>query len=297
MDKLNIKDIVDDSYFAYIGDDILLGSDLKSLPPVLMNVNLGFEFVILCEQGVFQITVDTTTYKVSGGQMLVVTEDTTVHEFLVSQDVSLAVIGFSWSLLEDTTHLNAALWPMVDYVADKPITELSADEFEAMDGYVKHMARIASSDNDLYKDELMHNAVRSLVYEYIRMNSFITRHENSGESKRSEQIMRKFYDILATAHGRIHSVTDVAGILNLTPKYLSKVIREETGNNPLSIIHQYTMNEIKQQLTYSDNTMKEIAVLLHFNSLAFFGKFVRQQSGLSPKALRDRLRKENEKMK
>lgn len=51
MDKLNIKDIVDGSYFTYIGDDILLGSDLKSLPSVLMNVNLGFEFVILCEQG------------------------------------------------------------------------------------------------------------------------------------------------------------------------------------------------------------------------------------------------------
>lgn len=48
MDKLNIKDIVDGSYFTYIGDDILLGSDLKSLPSVLMNVNLGFEFVILC---------------------------------------------------------------------------------------------------------------------------------------------------------------------------------------------------------------------------------------------------------
>lgn len=297
MDKLNIKDIVDDSNFAYIGDDILLGSDLKSLPPVLMNVNLGFEIVILCKQGVFQITIDTTTHKVSGGQMLVVTEDTTVHEFLVSQDVSLAVIGFNWSLLEDTTHLNAALWPMVDYVADNPITDLSADEYDAMLGYAKHMKRIATSDNGLYKDELMHNAVQSLVYEYIRVNSSIVRREKSGESNRGEQIMRDFYDILTTAHGRIHSVTEAAEILNLTPKYLSKVIKEETGSNPLSLIHQYTMNEIRQQLAYSDKTMKEIAVLLHFNSLAFFGKFVRQHSGFSPKALRDQLRKENEKTK
>lgn len=120
-----------------------------------MNVNLGFEFVILCKQGVFQITIDTTAYKVSGGQMLVVTEDTTVHEFLVSQDASLAVIGFGWSLLENTTHLNAALWAMVDYVADNHITDLSVDGYETMLGYANHMSRIASSDNDLYKDEIM----------------------------------------------------------------------------------------------------------------------------------------------
>lgn len=297
MDKLNIKDIIGDEGFAYVGEDVLLGTDLKSLPTVLMNVNLGFEFIILCKKGVFQVTIDTTTFKVCAGQMLVVTEDTTVHEFLVSQDVNLAVIGFDWSLLENTAHLNAALWPMVDYVADNPVSDLSDDELETMTGYERHMARIASSDNDLYKDELMRNAVQSLIYEYIRANSSITRQKKSGDATRGEQIMRDFLDILTTAHGRIHTVTEAADIMSITPKYLSKVIKEESGENPLALIHQYMYNEIRQQLMYSDKNMKEIAVMLHFHSLAFFGKFVRQHSGLSPKALRDQLRKENEKTK
>jgi AraC-like DNA-binding protein len=43
---------------------------------------------------------------------------------------------------------------------------------------------------------------------------------------------------------------------------------------------------IRQQLRYSDKTVKEIAAALDFPSLSFFGRFVREHLGMSPTAFR-----------
>jgi len=80
-------------------------------------------------------------------------------------------------------------------------------------------------------------------------------------------------------------------MMNVAPKYLSHVISSESGHPPLFHIHQYTMRAIECQLRYSDLTIKEISAHMGFPSLAFFGKFVKEHLGVSPKEYRARLAK------
>jgi AraC-like DNA-binding protein len=73
-----------------------------------------------------------------------------------------------------------------------------------------------------------------------------------------------------------------ANMLNITPKYLSKCVKDESGRSPIDLIHETTAGTIRQQLRYSNKTVKEICTELDFPNLSFFGKFVKEHLGMSP---------------
>ena len=88
--------------------------------------------------------------------------------------------------------------------------------------------------------------------------------------------------LLAESNGRVRSVSVFANMLNITPKYLCKCVKNESGRSPLDLIHETTVGTIRQQLRYSNKTIKEICNELDFPNLSFFGKFVREHLGMSP---------------
>jgi len=87
-------------------------------------------------------------------------------------------------------------------------------------------------------------------------------------------------------------VSAFANMLNVTPKYLSKCVKDESGRLPLDLIHETTINTIRQQLRYSNMTVKEICTQLDFPNLSFFGKFVKEHLGMSPTSYRQKGLKE-----
>ena len=95
-------------------------------------------------------------------------------------------------------------------------------------------------------------------------------------------IYRRFMELLAESAGRVRSVSVFANMLNITPKYLSKCVRDKSGRTPLDLIHETTAATIRQQLRYSNKTVKEICNDLDFPNLSFFGKFVKEHLGMFP---------------
>ena len=59
-------------------------------------------------------------------------------------------------------------------------------------------------------------------------------------------------------------------------------LKGESGRSPLDLIHETTVGTIRQQLRYSNKTIKEICTELDFPNLSFFGKFVKEHLGMSP---------------
>ena len=106
--------------------------------------------------------------------------------------------------------------------------------------------------------------------------------EKDSSVRQSTLVYRRFMALLAESNGRVRSVSVFANMLNITPKYLCKCVKNESGRSPLDLIHETTVGTIRQQLRYSNKTIKEICNELDFPNLSFFGKFVREHLGLSP---------------
>ena len=110
--------------------------------------------------------------------------------------------------------------------------------------------------------------------------------EKDASVRQSVLVFRRFMSLLSESGGMLRSVSACAGLLNVTPKYLCKCVREQSDRPPLYHIHRSVADAIRQQLRYSDKTVKEIATALDFPNLSFFGRFVREHLGMSPTAFR-----------
>ncbi|WP_230530944.1 helix-turn-helix domain-containing protein [Microvirga roseola] len=77
-----------------------------------------------------------------------------------------------------------------------------------------------------------------------------------------------------------------AGRLGLTATHLNRICREHLGDTALGVIHQRIALEAKRYLTFTSLSAKEVALALAFEDPAYFNRFFKQKTGLSPLSFR-----------
>lgn len=102
-------------------------------------------------------------------------------------------------------------------------------------------------------------------------------------TQRIEILFDKFMLLLNTHHVKEHSVKFYASQMNLTANYLSGVIKEFSGKTAAQWIDEYVVLEAQTLLKFSGMSIQEIAYHLNFSTQSSFGKYFKQQTGMSPK--------------
>ena len=64
------------------------------------------------------------------------------------------------------------------------------------------------------------------------------------------------------------------------------MIKAYSGRGALDWINEYVVTEAKMMLRYTDMTVQEVAYALNFPTQSAFGKYFRQQVGMSPRQYR-----------
>ena len=110
--------------------------------------------------------------------------------------------------------------------------------------------------------------------------------------KRSGEIFRKFRKLLISNYNyRLHhDIGFYADELNISTTYLSRIVKQTTGNTVRFLISEFICADARRMLVCTDLDIKEIASQLGFSDQSVFGKFFVKKTGLSP--LKFRLRKE-----
>ena len=108
----------------------------------------------------------------------------------------------------------------------------------------------------------------------------------SGAHRR--RLADKFMRMAEQSDGRIRKVDDFASQLNITPKYLSAILKETLNCRPSTVIQLFTMKAIEQRLRFTDMTMQEIANDLNFPNASFFGKYFKEHAGMTPLEYRNK---------
>ena len=79
-----------------------------------------------------------------------------------------------------------------------------------------------------------------------------------------------------------------AALMDYNPKYLSALVKRETGHSGQDLIDQYSLLAAMARLSYGHLSIKEISNELGFQSQSDFGKFFKRLTGLSPSSYRKR---------
>ena len=108
----------------------------------------------------------------------------------------------------------------------------------------------------------------------------------SQRSARLNQVLEQFLALVNEYHCSERGMAFYADKLCLTPKYLSKLIRQASGRSAPEWIDEFVILEAKNLLKYTNLAIKEIVYRLHFPNQSVFYKFFKAHTGLTPSEYR-----------
>ena len=76
--------------------------------------------------------------------------------------------------------------------------------------------------------------------------------------------------------------------MQLSPRYLSRRFKQETGTTITSYIQQARVREAQNLLLLSDESFLEISNFLHFISQSYFIQIFKRYTGMTPQQYRKR---------
>jgi AraC family transcriptional activator of pobA len=119
---------------------------------------------------------------------------------------------------------------------------------------------------------------------------FINRAEISGKTvTRFNQEISKYVSAGLLGSKGLPSVHDMADRLNISPGYLTDVLKQESGKTALEHIHIYLISEAKNRLLGEDLSVSEIAYELGFENLSYFSRLFKKETGISPNTFKKQM--------
>lgn len=117
---------------------------------------------------------------------------------------------------------------------------------------------------------------------------FITRkNSNRDIISQVERALQEYFSSEVLKEKGLPSVNYLAGKVNLSPNYLSDLLKKETGMNAKDQIHHYLIEEAKSILLGSSKSINEIAYELGFEYPQYFSKLFKKKTGNTPQEYRN----------
>ena len=111
---------------------------------------------------------------------------------------------------------------------------------------------------------------------------FITRKINNHQIlTHLEEILNEHFDKKLIENG-LPTVQEIAQTLNVSPNYLSSLLKELTGQSTQQHIQNKLIEKAKEKLSTTNSSVSEIAYELGFEHPQSFHKFFKKKSDLSP---------------
>lgn len=178
-----------------------------------------------------------------------------------------------------------------DYEANEALHLSPREEETIWDLFFKIDAEYRSNTDEYSRDIILTHIDSMLKYsQRFYKRQFINRAELSGKtvSKFNEALAAYFKNGLLLTQG-LPSVQVLAAQLNLSPRYLSDLLKQETGKTAIELIHIYLINEAKNRLKVDEQNVSEIAFQLGFENLSYFSRLFKKETGISPNQFKKQL--------
>lgn len=108
------------------------------------------------------------------------------------------------------------------------------------------------------------------------------------KSYRVRELFNRFMMLMERDYKISRDVNYYAGLMNITPKYLTNIVRQVSGHTPKTIVDQYVILQIRMQLMRTSQSVKEMAWEYHFTDVSFFCRYFKKHTGMTPQHYREK---------
>ena len=285
----------DDTLRIDDSDDLVVIENLGALPGggPLPESGVYIEnhaLIIICTEGMAQFEYEGQTIQLRKNDMFIYFMlRTVVTNFMSSQNFNCRQIWFTaseaWNI---DMHGNRSVGDLI-YMKQHPKISLTDHYAAILDNYFKLLCSRMRDRSSVFYSDIVRSLFCTMLLEVlaiIRLDKEQTAEldvtDDSSHGFYRQRLADRFMQLVEQSDGRIRKVDDFAKQLNITPKYLSTLLKETLNRRPSEMIQLFTLKAIEHRLRFTDMTMQEIANDLNFPNASFFGKYFKEQSGMTP---------------
>lgn len=171
-----------------------------------------------------------------------------------------------------------------DYAVNEALF-LSDGEEKIINGLFQHIAQEYNSNIDKFSQGIIISLIESLLgySERFYQRQFITREiSHHGIVSQLDALLEKAFSPEVLKENGVPTVKDISARLNISPNYLSTLLKTLTGNSTQQHIQEKIIEKAKEKLMTTDLSVNEIAFELGFEYPQSFSKLFRTKTRLSP---------------
>lgn len=265
----------------YLSDDLVI-TTLSTKNNATMDYPAtidGFSAIILMA-GEATVSIDMQQYLVRPNTIVFFNPDSIIRTVKCSANAAAYFLAFSKQFVNEIQIDLSTSLPVYMRFGKAPVLEVTQQDVQEIRQLFQLIKTMLRSDKERYRHEIIRTLFTTAFYFITEINQ----REQAGDMKqgRCEVLFDEFMSLLQRYNKCERNVSFYAGQLNITPKYLSSVVKQVSGKTAARWIDESVILEAKALLKYSGMSIQEIAYHLNFSTQSFFGKYFKQHTGTSP---------------
>ena len=204
-----------------------------------------------------------------------------IHEF--SDDALVCYILFSSSFWDKNTFTYRM--PFSSTKVQAPI-KLSDEKAEVFKDMIELLMKASNTTPSMLSSENMvfvFNLLQAAYADYIRSIDEAT---DKPQDRRTE-ICRDYIKLVMEHYSEWHQVSNYADEMRISLPHLCSTVKQVCNRTAGDIIDDAILTDAKSQLKITNLQIKEIAMSLGFENVAFFNRFFKSHMGITPKMYRN----------
>lgn len=245
---------------------------------------IDYGAIMMCTGGTATIRVGFKEWQLRNGTVITLFPNDVVALYDTSPDFAVETFGYDKAMLREASlQVEHAVYSQLRndrFQADnRTVTDIVRGTFALMRTYTANFSPACASRIALYQLKAFFLG----YYDYIGTKG-ITPDERG--SRRVNELFNEFMERLETDYRKAHGVAYFASAMNITPKYLNNIVKRITGHTTKSVIDHYVILQLKLCLQDKERSIKQLAWDFHFSDAAFFCRYFKQKTGMTPQQFR-----------
>ncbi|MGI6218459.1 MAG: helix-turn-helix domain-containing protein [Bacteroidaceae bacterium] len=274
-------------YIIYNDGELAFCENVHGLVRSDFPVQLEVYVVALVLEGKAVLNVGDATIEAQKNDLFICTPNSIVEKGLLSLDFKGYFIFTSTAYIQRIMPLSENSWDVKFFFQKSPLYHMTPQEAAVFSQYYDLLCSKARLSTPVQK-----KVIDTLMLAFIYDMSAALSHYLQKKPRpftAGENLFKRFIELLEASYPRKRMISYYAERLNVTSKYLSSVCTKVGGVRPSVLVDRYVLKDIEYLMKHTQKSIKEIACELEFPNLSFFGKYVKQHMGVSPKVYRAQL--------
>lgn len=267
---------LEDEYSDGFSIDKVSLDDLLALEGAQQAHRHDFHFFLLLEKGDVTVEIDFEKYEMQAHSLFYL-HPHQVHRILKLKNTTAYVLALKneWLQADQLTTLDE-MAPLAPLVPDATALRLLKQSAELC-------ITIKQQEGVFYKKALK-DSVKAFIS--LVVAQFLGKFTPRKKLTRHETIAYKFHLLLQHNFLQLKRPGQYAQQLNITTAYLNECVNKATGLSASYHINQRVLLEAKRLLYHSEESVKEIALALGFDDVAYFSRLFKKNVGITALAFR-----------